>query len=103
MKHKFSCIFPALIAVVLLTGCGKEETQPKDAPAPPATSDTASPTPEKTVSWFMSNREEMKRILKACKDNPGALSKTPDCVNANAARDKLIVQEMKDAVKGGPK
>ncbi|MBM3552267.1 MAG: hypothetical protein FJX45_10955 [Alphaproteobacteria bacterium] len=103
MKRGSLFPFLALLVAATLAGCGKDETQPKEAPAPPATSDKASPTPEKTVSWFMSNREEMKRVLKACKDNPGALSKTPDCVNAAAARDKLIVQEMKDAVKGGPK
>ena len=103
MKPKFPLLSPAILVVATLAGCGKEETQPKEAPAPPASSDKTSPTPEKSVSWFMSNREEMKRVLKACKDNPGALSATPDCVNASAARDKLIVQEMKDAVKGGAK
>lgn len=101
MNRKFSLLFPALLAVIL-AGCGKEETQPTDAP-PPATSDKATAAPEKTVPWFMSNREEMKRVLKACKDNPGALAGRLDCVNASAARDKLIVQEMKDAVKGGGK
>ncbi|MBM3552102.1 MAG: hypothetical protein FJX45_10105 [Alphaproteobacteria bacterium] len=103
MKRGYLLPFLAFLIAAALAGCGKEETQPNDAPAPPTTSDKASPATEKTVSWFMSNREEMKRVLKACKDNPGALSGTPDCVNASAARDKLIVQEMKDAVKGGPK
>ena len=103
MKREFSLPLLALLVAAALAGCGKDETQPKDAPAPLAASEKPAATPEKTVSWFMSNREEMKRALKACKDNPGALAGTPDCVNAGAARDKLIVQEMKDAVKGGPK
>jgi glucose/arabinose dehydrogenase len=103
MKRESPFPFLAFLVAAALAGCGKDETQPKDAPAPPAASDKAAPTPEKNVSWFMSNREEMKRVLKACKENPGALAGTPDCVNASAARDKLIVQEMKDAVKGGPK
>ena len=37
--------------------------------------------------------------LKACRDNPGELGKTPNCVNANEARNKVTVQEMKDALK----
>jgi hypothetical protein len=45
----------------------------------------------------------MKRVLIACKDNPGTLATKPDRVNASAARDKLIVQEMDKALKGGGK
>jgi hypothetical protein len=37
--------------------------------------------------------------LKACRDNPGELAKTPNCVNAVEARNKVTVQEMKDALK----
>ena len=103
MKCKSLQLLPALLFAATLAGCGKDETQPKDAPSPPAMSDKVAPATERTVSWFMSNREEIKRVLKACKENPGALSATPDCVNASAARDKVIVQEMKDAVKGGTK
>ncbi|WP_244608715.1 hypothetical protein [Bradyrhizobium algeriense] len=37
--------------------------------------------------------------LKACGDNPGELGKTPNCINANEARNKVAIQEMKDALK----
>ena len=37
--------------------------------------------------------------LKACRDNPGEFAKTPNCVNANEARNKITIQEMKDALK----
>jgi hypothetical protein len=101
MKCKFPFLLPGLIAVTSLVGCGKSETQPKDAPVAPTKTD-ATP-PEKIVSWFMSNRDEMKRALLACNDNPGMLAAKPDCVNASAARDTLIVQEMNEALKGGGK
>ncbi|MBR1231656.1 EexN family lipoprotein [Bradyrhizobium sp. AUGA SZCCT0182] len=53
----------------------------------------------KTVGWFFEHRDELAVTLKACRDNPGELAKTPNCINANEARNKVTVQEMKDAVK----
>jgi hypothetical protein len=53
----------------------------------------------KTVGWFFDHRDELAVTLKACRDNPGELGKTPNCVNANEARNKVTVQEMKDALK----
>ena len=53
----------------------------------------------KTVGWFFDHRDELAVTLKACRDNPGEHAKTPNCVNANEARNKVTVQEMKDALK----
>lgn len=53
----------------------------------------------KTVGWFLDHRDELAIALKGCRDNPGALGKMPDCINANEARNKITVQEMKDALK----
>lgn len=53
----------------------------------------------KTVGWFFDHRDELQTTLKACRDNPGERRNTPDCINANEARKKLTVQEMKDALK----
>ncbi len=55
--------------------------------------------PPKTVGWFFEHRDELAVALKACRDNPGELAKAPNCVNANEARNKVTVQEMKDALK----
>ena len=55
--------------------------------------------PPKTVGWFFEHRDELAVTLKACRDNPGELAKTPNCINANEARNKVTVQEMKDALK----
>lgn len=93
-------LLTALISAAL-TGCGEGDKQRKDAPHSAPTSGNNLPQPAKPVSWFIEHRDELQRTLKACRDNPGELAKTPDCVNADAARDKIIVQEMKDAVKQG--
>ena len=66
-----------------LTGCNEADTS----------------HPPKTVGWFFEHRDELAVALKACRDNPGELAKTPNCVNANEARNKVTVQEMKDALK----
>ena len=51
------------------------------------------------VGWFLDHRDELAMALKACRDNPGELGKTPNCINANEARNKITIQEMKDALK----
>jgi hypothetical protein len=53
----------------------------------------------KTVGWFLDHREELTAALKKCRDNPGELETTPNCVNANEARNQVTVQEMEDALK----
>ena len=61
--------------------------------------DSDSGQQRKTVSWFFDHRDELHATLKACRDNPGERGNTADCINANEARKKITVQEMKDALK----
>lgn len=53
----------------------------------------------KSVGWFLDHREELAMALKACRDNPGAIGNTPNCINANEARNQVTVQEMENALK----
>ncbi len=53
----------------------------------------------KTVGWFLDHRDELAATLTGCSDNPGELEKTPNCINANEARNQVTVQEMEDALK----
>ena len=50
--------------------------------------DEAAKPETKTIGWFIDHRNELTVTLKACRDNPGDLGKTPNCVNANEARNK---------------
>jgi hypothetical protein len=88
-----SCLFSAALA-----GCG-DGKQPNAPSSPGVSGKQSAPQPAKTVSWFVEHRGELQASLKACRDNPGELAQTSDCVNASAARDKITVQEMKDALK----
>lgn len=72
-----------IAAVIGLTGCNETGTSEQT----------------KTVGWFFEHRNELQLALTACRDNPGDLAKTPNCINANEARNKVTIQEMKDALK----
>ena len=76
-------ILLSIVAVAGLTGCNEADTGRQT----------------KTVGWFFEHRNELAVALKAFRDNPGELAKTPNCVNAVEARNKVTVQEMKDALK----
>ncbi len=96
--NRFTLLLLATLIGAGLGGCRDANKRVEDAPSP-AMSKQQSPPLAKTVSWFIEHRDELQATLKACLDNPGALGKTPDCVNASAARDKVTVKEMKDALK----
>ncbi|WP_025038375.1 EexN family lipoprotein [Bradyrhizobium sp. DOA9] len=81
MTKKASILVIAVTAA--LTGCNETETRQQT----------------KTVGWFFDHRDELQATQKACRDNPGERRSTPDCINANEARKKITVQEMKDALK----
>lgn len=82
MRTKVSILL-ITAAAVSLAGCNEVDTSRQ----------------AKTVGWFFDHRNELQATLKACRDNPGERGNTPDCVNANEARKKITVQEMKDALK----
>ncbi|WP_338702183.1 EexN family lipoprotein (plasmid) [Bradyrhizobium sp. 26S5] len=69
------------------------------AAALPACNETGKSQQANTVGWFLDHRDDLAVAIKACRDNPGELGKTPNCINANEARNKITIQEMKDALK----
>ena len=50
-----------------------------------AAQESAAPTPPRTVSWYADNPQARARVQLACIEDPGRLSGTPDCVNAQRA------------------
>lgn len=57
----------------LLTGC-KDEKPPEVV---------------QTVDWYKANKPERMEMLKKCKNNPGELAATPNCMNASRAESQL--------------
>ena len=44
------------------------------------------PQERRTVSWYVANPWALEAVTRACRDDPGRLRGTPDCVNADQAR-----------------
>ena len=63
-----------LLGVVLVSGCNDETSKQEET---------------KTVSWYKQNKPERKAKLAQCKENPGELMMTPNCINARKATKEL--------------
>ena len=54
----------------------------------------------RTVDWYVAHEAERTAKLVECRSRPGKhTDATPNCINANEARNKITVQEMEDALK----
>ena len=80
---KLNTSIVALSFAAVLTGCNEADQSQRT----------------NTVGWYLDHRDELAAALKGCSDNPGELEKTPNCINANEARNQVTVQEMEDALK----
>jgi hypothetical protein len=69
-KMKKSTISMVMVAVLsILSGC--QEEKPVDV--------------VQTVDWYKANKAERLEMLAKCKNNPGELAATPNCINASRA------------------
>jgi len=58
--------------------------------------------PVQTVQWYKEHAKERLEVINKCKDNPGELATTPNCVNANTAKQELIWSSRKGIVPPKP-
>jgi hypothetical protein len=68
------------------------------AVAPPAMAQgtgqgTPQKTPPKTVTWYADHQQQRAEVQLACMDDPGHLSRDPDCVNAHAASVEVALRQ----------
>lgn len=59
----FSCLF-------FLSACEKEEVV-------------------HDIEWYLAHEDELDAKIEECKNNPGELSKTPNCINAAQAKRRI--------------
>ena len=59
------------------------------------------PEGERTVSWYAGHQDFMRRVLAACRNDPGHSALRPDCVNAKHA-EMVEVEAMGRARAGLP-
>jgi hypothetical protein len=57
------------------------------------------PREQRTVSWYAANPWALEAVTRACRDDPGRLRGTPDCVNADQAR--IVVAEREARARAG--
>jgi hypothetical protein len=57
------------------------------------------PQERRTVSWYAANPWALEAITRACRDDPGRLRGTSDCVNADQAR--IVVAEREARARAG--
>ncbi len=68
-------IIGILSLIITLTGCFEETPKKEEV---------------HTVDWFQKNKVEMNNTLKRCRDNPGELKNTPNCMNAKQAKHLVL-------------
>ena len=86
------------LAFALLAGCG-EEPDATSARVPAPKSQADAPAPARTVMHLLENPDEHDAITQRCKDNPGSLANTPDCINAAEARKRIFTWGRDEALK----
>jgi hypothetical protein len=57
------------------------------------------PQERRTVSWYAANPWALEAVTRACRDDPGRLRGTSDCVNADQAR--IVVAEREARARSG--
>jgi len=70
---KVTLILATAGLLVGLTGCNEDKKA------------EAEPEVVQTVDWYKEHATERRAMLDKCKNNPGELAATPNCVNASRA------------------
>jgi hypothetical protein len=86
MMKKNVLIFVIFGTLSFLVGCGDKKLL----------------EPTQTVDWYKSHHAELKDVLAKCKNNPGELAATPNCVNAKLADKQLSMGDSNKAIKPKP-
>lgn len=80
-----------LLAGTLVISACKEDAAAPERPANIA--------PERNVAFFLANPDEHEAVKRRCKNDPGALRNTPDCVNADQAQKQIFVWGRDEALR----
>jgi hypothetical protein len=85
----------AVLSAALIASCNKEDAgAPDSRPA-----QNGSPARVKTVVYFLENAADHEATLRRCKNEPGSLGRTPECINAAEASRKIFIWGRQDALR----
>ena len=80
MKNLNTILF---VMAMVLAGCNEEETV-------------------QTVDWYKAHDAERIEMVKKCKNSPGEIAGTPNCINAKSAHDQKIFGSQNFNIKATP-
>jgi hypothetical protein len=76
---KFEACALAFFTLLTLAGCQEEK-----------------PAEEvRTADWYVEHADDLKAKLTECRNNPGELENTPNCINARQAERKQMANRFK--------
>lgn len=79
-------LYIALFALMALAGC--KEDRPIEV--------------VQTVDWYKVHDAERIEMVKKCKNSPGEIAGTPNCINAKSAHDQTIFGSQKINIEATP-
>ncbi len=81
---------PVVVAIFcasfFITGCNEKNVEPVQ-----------------TVDWFKEHKAERDAMLEKCRNNPGELEETPNCINAGRAESSITWSSKGRGLKLDPK
>lgn len=86
----------AASATVLLAGCGSEEANDATAAQTPPAAEAAAEEPVRDVQYFVDNPDELEQLYSECRNNPGELGDTPECINVLDAHAEVVRRAMRE-------
>jgi len=75
-----------IVALMALAGC--KEDQPVEV--------------DQTVDWYKTHDTELTEMVKKCKNSPGDIAGTTNCINAKSAHDQTIFGSQNFNIKATP-
>ncbi|MCM2505658.1 EexN family lipoprotein [Aureimonas altamirensis] len=93
-------------AALVLVGCGSEPEQTAEQPSsiPTAEIGEAGTSEDETVvrdvQFFIDNPDERRAVREQCRNDPGALENSRDCVNADEANSQARRQSTRERLGG---
>ena len=87
-----------LAPLLVLSGCGEGHDDRQAAP-PAQTGATAPDASPRTVNWFLDNPAALAAGWDRCRNDPGGIGTSAECINVSEARRRQTAREVQDALK----
>lgn len=78
-------------AALCVSGCDDGSANGERSAAPPPPSASVGSTPTRTVLQFLEDTVALDETWPRCRSDPGGFGRTPDCVNAGHAKERLMM------------